>query len=96
MGLFPGLVKEGYARNTLQEECHEQSPFLQNGIIWDKNLLSLGKDGLVEEDKAQKCVSNGIVFARDEVNIRVVLLNIVKPENDMIRSGDVSGNVEVG
>ncbi len=40
-------------------------------------------------------VGNGIVFHWNKVDIKVALFNIIKPLNDAVRSGLVSGNVEV-
>ncbi len=62
-------------------------------IFVNKHLFVFGKDRFFKAIKSREHVGNVIVFARDKVNVKIELLNIVEPLNDTIRSAVVSGNV---
>ncbi len=57
-------------------------------------MFVLKKDKFLKVVKPRECIGNDVVFARDKVNVRVELLNIVEPAYDTIRCGGVNGNVE--
>ncbi len=58
-------------------------------------LVCLSKLWIFKAVKPRECVSNDIVFAGDETNVRVELFNVIEPANDTVRSGVVSGDVEM-
>ncbi len=64
-------------------------------IFVNKHLFFFGKDRFFKAIKSREHVGNVIVFARDKVNVRVQLLNVVEPLNGAIRSGVISGIVEM-
>ncbi len=43
----------------------------------------------------RESVGDDVDFARNEVNVRIVLLNAVEPTNDAIWSGIICENVEM-
>ena len=58
-------------------------------------FLESRKDRFFKEIKARGCVGNKIVFVRNEVDIRVELLNIVEPSNDAVKIGIICGNIKM-
>ncbi len=58
-------------------------------------MFVLKKDKFLKVVKPRECIGNDVVFARDKVNIRVELFNVIEPVNDVVRSGIVSFNVEM-
>ncbi len=66
-----------------------------DGIFENKYLFVFQKDIFFKAVKLGERVSNDIVFAREKVDVRVKLFNIVEPLNYAVRSGVVSVNVEV-
>ncbi len=66
-----------------------------DGVFEGKHLFIFRKNRFFKVVKPRECISNDIVFAKDEMNIRVELFNVIEPANDTVRSGVVSGNVEM-
>ncbi len=51
------------------------------GIFEDKNLFVFRKYRFFKVIKPRECIDNYVIFARDKVNARVVLLNIIELAN---------------
>ncbi len=63
---------------------------LETGSLRIKACLSLENT-----NSSSECIGKDNIIARDKVNVRVALFNIIEPANDMVRSCIVSGNVKV-
>ncbi len=69
-----------------------KSIYLEIESFRTKTCLSLERKDSSREPSPE---SDDIVFARDKVDVRVELFNIIETANDMVRGVVVSGNVEV-
>ncbi len=69
-------------------------PFL-DGIFKNKNLFIFREYIFFKANKPRECIGSDVVFARDKVNIRVELFDIIEPANNTVRSSIVSCNVKV-
>ncbi len=64
-------------------------------IFKNKNLFVFGQDRFFKAIKSRECISNDIVFTRNEVYVWVELFDKIEPANEAVRSGVVSCDVEV-
>ncbi len=63
--------------------------------VFENKYLFFKENRFFKAIKPRECVSNDIVFARDKINVRVELFNIIETANYEVRCSIVCGDVEM-